>query len=75
MRRTSDFVRPSDVIDPDDRTMRAGEVDYSGTEGQKRRTAVVLICIAGLISLAALLPQTRHVQEPGPGHTVSIVTG
>ena len=74
MRRTSDFVRPSDVTDPD-RTMRAGEIDYSGTEGQKARTAVVLICIAGVISLAALLPQARQAVHPAPGHTVSTVNG
>ncbi|MGH7156452.1 MAG: hypothetical protein ACREF3_21230 [Acetobacteraceae bacterium] len=74
MRRTSDFVRPSDVTDPD-RTMRAGEIDYSGTEGRKGSTAVVLICIVGVIGLAALLPQTRYVLGAGPGHAISVVTG
>jgi hypothetical protein len=67
MDRTSDFVRLGDILDPDRDAVRATEVDCAGNgRGFGRRSVVTLICIAGIIVLAALQPHARHVSAPGP---------
>ena len=60
MDRTSDFVRPNDVLDPDRSAIRPEEVDYDDRGNLVRRSVVTLVCIAGVVGLAALQPHARH---------------
>ena len=60
MDRTSDFVRPDDVLDPDRTAVRPDDVDFNRRGSVVRRSAVTLVCIAGVVALAALQPHARN---------------
>ncbi len=60
MDRTSDFVRPADVLDPDRQPRPGDKVDFDGTAGTRRGLAVTLICVVAVLTLAALQPHARH---------------
>ena len=75
MTRASDFVDPVDVLDPDGQPAPSDKVDYDG-EGSTRRTKVMtLVCVVGVLTLAALLPHARHFSPTGdhPSKRVSIL--
>ena len=67
MHRTSDFVRPDDVVDPDSASIRPNEVDFDGAGDRVRRSVVTLVCIVGVMALAAWQPHARNfVVAPPP---------
>jgi hypothetical protein len=66
MDRTSDFVRPDDVLDPDRSAARPDDVDCNGSGGLFRRSVVTLVCIAGVVAIAALQPHARKFQVTAP---------
>jgi hypothetical protein len=75
MTRASDFVDPADVQDPDAQPAPSDKVDYDGGGSTRRTTAVTLVCIVGVLTLAALLPHARHFNLTGdhPSKPVSIL--
>lgn len=69
MARTSDFVRPADVLDPERHPDPTEKVDYDGTGNRtRRRSAVTLVCVVGVLALAALQPHARNF-PPAGGHS------
>ena len=64
MHRTSDFVRPDDVVDPDSDSVRPDEVDFDGAGDRVRRSVVTLVCIVGVVALAAWQPHARNFVVP-----------
>ena len=66
MDRTSDFVRPDDVLDPDRSAVRLDEVDYGDRGSLVRRSVVTLVCIAGVVAVAALQPHARNFSVVAP---------
>jgi len=70
MLRPSDFVRPSDVLDPDQPT---DTVDYDGASGGRMRGSVwALVCVVGMLTLAVLQPHARNF-SPADGHSAAPV--
>jgi hypothetical protein len=75
MTRTSDFVDPVDVVDPDTQPAPSDKVDYDGAGHTKRSTVVTLVCIVGVLTLAALQPHAKHFNPSGdhPPKPVSVL--
>ena len=72
MLRPSDFVRPSDVVDPDQDPARAGEVDYDDAGGRMRGSIMAVVCVLGMLALAVLQPHARNF-VPANGHSAAPV--
>lgn len=70
MDRTSDFVRPADVLDPDRQPLPGDKVDFDGSAGTRRGTAVTLVCVVAVLTLAALQPHARNF-HPGDSHATA----
>ncbi|HEY6434231.1 MAG TPA: hypothetical protein VIZ17_19830 [Acetobacteraceae bacterium] len=66
MDRTSDFVRLDDVVDPDRPSVRADEVYSAGSVSRHSSLFVVLVCFAGLASLAVFQPHAHNVHANAP---------
>ncbi len=72
MLRTSDFVRPSDVLDPDQDPAPTDQVDFDGADSRMRGSVVAVICVLGMLALAVLQPHARNF-PPADGHSAAPV--
>ncbi len=66
MDRTSDFVRLDDVLDPEQTSVRADEVYCARSASRHSSLFVVLVCFAGLASLAVFQPHARNFSVSAP---------
>jgi len=73
MLRTSDFVRPNDVLDPDQDPARTDEVDFDEAGDGLRSSVVAVVCVLGMLALAVLQPHARNF-VPTDGHSAAPVT-
>ncbi len=71
MDRTSDFVRLDDVLDPEQTKVRADEVYCAGSVSRHSSLFVVLVCFAGLASLAVFQPHAHNVHVSAPAISVT----
>jgi hypothetical protein len=68
MLRRSDFVRPSDVLDPDQEARSSDKVDYDRSGSNLRGSVLAMVCVAGMLALAVLQPHARNFSPTG-AHT------
>jgi hypothetical protein len=73
MARRSEFVREDDVLDPDQQPKPGDKVDYDGTGGWLRGSMVTVVCVVGVLTLAALQPHARN-HSPAGGPSAAPVT-
>jgi hypothetical protein len=72
MLRPSDFVRPSDVLDPDRRSGPTETVDYDRARIRIRGSIWAVVCVLGMMALAVLQPHARNFVPAGV-HSVAPV--
>ena len=67
MLRPSDFVRPSDVLDPDQNSAPTDRVDYDGaSDGRMRGSVWAVVAVVGMAALAVLQPHARNFSPTAP---------
>jgi hypothetical protein len=70
MLRTSDFVRPSDVLDPDQEASPTDKVDYESSGRSMGGSVLAMVCVLGMLALAVLQPHARNF-SPTSGHSAT----
>ena len=72
MLRPSDFVRPSDVLDPDQQPAPTDMVDYDSARGRMRNSIWAVVCVLGMMALAVLQPHARNFVPAGVHSTAPV---